>query len=200
MNFHKTASSAVGILLLLSLAGCSSASHRAQGSVRELIGTTLEGDTARLAASHNSRLAVVFYNEYSCKDCFSRIDSALNTMMQRGFVERTAVLIRVGNSAFSQHEAQKLVRHLMHADITVLFDIVPDDVVDPWPPRDLKGGFFGRFDVTKTPALLVLDSVPGRTAFLNYEALEFGDTSDESVSEFGRKLFERVSDRFAAAR
>lgn len=199
MKRRKAGCRSLVVLLLSLLAGCSRASHPAPGPVGELIGTTLEGDTTRLSASRNSRLAVVFYNGYSCKDCFTRIDSALRAMEQDGFLGSIVVLVRVGISASAQRDAQKTIRHLTRADIPVLFDIVPDDVVDPWPPRDLAGGFFGRFDVTKTPALLVLDSVPGRTAFLNYETLEFGDTADESMREFSRKLSERVRDGLATS-
>jgi hypothetical protein len=164
----------------MAAAGCSASRNNAQHSDAELIGTTLEGDTVQIPMSRGLPTAIILYNGYSCKDCFSETDDALDTLLKQNDIGRIAILARVGTSAMAQREASMKIQHILRPDLPILFDLTPEGVTDPWPPHDLVGGVFGPLNVTKTPGLLLVGS-SGRRTFLDYDSLGFGD--DDIVSK-----------------
>ena len=125
------------------------------------------GDTVNMRSAIGTTF-VVFFNNYSCRDCFSAIDTAVSRAAEGDQRVRMIVLVRVTGGVIALRIATKQVRRLMPGADAVLFDIV-DATSDPWPPNDLQGGLFGVYHVSKTPAILVLKDACA--TFLDHDAV-----------------------------
>lgn len=161
-----------------------------------LQGTTLAGDTLPIQPEA-VRTAVIFYNGYSCRDCFPRLERALRSLCGVDSIARLVVLIRVGAGAVAQRSALKDVAVLLPTRSAAMFDIAPGGH-DPWPPVNLEGGLFGRFGVSKTPALLVLDADGKPAAFLAYDSLGLAEGESSSQTRDSSIIAPRLR-RFSGA-
>ena len=120
----------------------------------QLRGTTLRGDTVAIAAAEGERVIIIFYNTYSCHDCFLWLDTALRIAARDHPTLRPIVLARVGSSMLARRTALTAIAQSLPSLPEILFDITEPGITDPWPPSDLQGGIFGRYTVSRTPALL----------------------------------------------
>jgi hypothetical protein len=139
----------------------------------EVLVSTIRGDTVRLAASDTTARIVVFSGGYSCVDCFRAIVTAIDSIRANvnGRIELTAIA-RPGGGGVARRAAQRLATDLLGRQVPVYYDIIAEGQIDPWPPMQLVGGLFGRYNVSRTPAILVM--TVGATKFVNYDALFSG--------------------------
>jgi hypothetical protein len=149
---------------------------------------TMRGDTTVLSP-RSGTLYAILYNGYSCKDCFSRLATALHCYdSSKGRVSEVVAVTRTRNGAYGRRQALNDIKRVLPDIQTVYFDCA-DAEDDPWPPEHLKGGIFGLCNISKTPSLLVLDEHDGGTVqCLTYEELFGDDEAGESADTQLRKL------------
>jgi hypothetical protein len=139
----------------------------------EVLVSTMRGDTVRLVADDTTARVVVFSGGYSCVDCFRAIVTAIDSIRAHvnGRIELTAIA-RPGGGGVARRAAQRLATDLLGRQVPVYYDITAEGQIDPWPPKRLVGGLFGRYNVSRTPAILVMTS--GATKFVSYDTLFSG--------------------------
>jgi hypothetical protein len=122
------------------------------GSSDSLVLCTAKGD--RIELDSLCRLAdtcyCVFYTDYSCADCYEQLLTRLQTGRSHN---RVLLLARTEPSANTRLLCEKRLRKSYPVDGIVFEDSDPEDT---WPPSEYHGGLFGRYSVTKGPALLIV--------------------------------------------
>lgn len=191
-------------LLLLAIAAAGLAGCRppaqAQTAASWPAVLTLRGDTVTLAPKTDAKIVyAILYNEYSCKDCFPMLATALRTHDSSAGRQSSIVAVsraQSGSGAYARRLAMNTIKNLVPGVESVYFDLLDSSQDDPWPPEHLKGGIFGACGVTKTPSLLVLDGRSGVTLqCLPYDEL-FSDTeTDEPRDAQLRKLAATLATR-----
>jgi hypothetical protein len=118
--------------------------------------------------------AYVFVSGYSCANCFPILFEALSRFDSEIKAEDITALARAENDAMSRRNARKLLAVAAPGCAQHEIEVNTGQTDDPWPPKDLKGGLFGEYGVSKTPSLLITrqDSPP---IILRYEDM-FGDS------------------------
>ncbi len=142
----------LGIAMFLSFCASSKKAVEVQPAVR---GVTLRGDTITLRGNAGETF-VVLYNGYSCRDCFTYLDKSLHNLRVADSNIQYIVLARVGSSPLTRRTTLADITNLMPEKPSVIFESANPGVEDPWPPTNLQGGVFGRFKITKTPAVVVV--------------------------------------------
>ena len=186
---------AIGAVALCMMALCRVPAQVTNVSPPDLprwIGVTLNGDTVSLRNS-DAVVCIVFFNTYSCRDCFATVDSLVSRVRSKGATIKLYVLVRVSGGVLANRRAERSVLELMpHVD-AVLYDAV-DAARDAWPPGELTGGLFGFYGVSKTPVVLILrDADP---TFLDYEAVNnVPGNSDGGLTQVERSLMSSLGQR-----
>lgn len=86
-------------------------------------GLTLRGDTVDMR-DVSGGTCIIFFNDYSCRDCFPIVDSAATRLRDAGMIRHVVVLVRVSGGIVERFGAERRARRLMpHAD-AILFDVV----------------------------------------------------------------------------
>lgn len=149
------------------------------------IGLTIRGDTVSLSPrSSREKIYLILSNGYSCKECFRSLSAALQSYAGDDSLARYAVVIRSKRSIYARRLALNAVQELLPDVEEFYFDCADSASEDPWPPVNVKGGIFGRYNVGKTPALLVVGlELKEDARFLSYEELFAGDSVNERVSQ-----------------
>jgi hypothetical protein len=168
-------------LLLAVVKGVSIDDGNGKHDGQSIIGRTIRGDTLiQIAPAHDSLNVVVFVGRYSCVQCFGSVEAAIDSLRNSGRELREIALIRGTTSAVGRRETLEFAREVCaHADV-VAFDDHDWTTLDPWPPLDLVGGTFGRYDVSKTPCVMFADTA-GMFSFVPYEKL-FGNSSSNDTN------------------
>lgn len=140
-------------ILVAFLASCTSVRdvREAPPAIR---GVTLRGDTVSVHPD-GAGTFVVLYNGYACRDCFTFLDEALRAIYLADTRVHCIVLARAGTSTMARRTVLSDIAGVMPSRPSVLFEIISPGIEDAWPPANVQGGIFGRFDVAKTPSLVV---------------------------------------------
>ncbi len=108
----------------------------------------------------------IFFGPYSCYDCFKKIKVSTDSLLKAQIVDSVIVISRSQNKVLLKKLIKRDVSKLF-PDYSVKFEYIGED--DPWPPKDLKGGLFGKYNVTVTPTILVYKG--DKEIFISYETL-----------------------------
>jgi len=131
-------------------------------STYQLSALGVRGDTVSLTSpTRGGKTAVIFYNSYSCKDCFGELLDALKRRRGSDSIVRYVVLIRAENNVLARRQQITAVRAILPGVEEFYFDRKEGGDDDPWPPVGIEDGLFGYFNVSVTPALLLIDSEKG---------------------------------------
>lgn len=125
-------------------------------------------------------LFVIFYNNYSCSQCFNQLLYCLKAINKHELSNNVILLMRSGQSIVQKREMFASVKRNISEIKKFYFDI-HDDVPDSWPPINLKGGVFGQYNVSKTPSLLIRKP-SGNNIFISYDSL-FGLLDSQGLSK-----------------
>lgn len=137
---------------------------------------TIRGDTVHLGRSDTSVTVVVLTGAYSCVDCFRVVARAVDSMsVSLGRKVSLIAVVRPGGGGMARRAAQRQAIELIGRKVPVYYDLVAESVNDAWPPKNLTGGIFGYFNVSRTPAVVIVAS--GGAAFIGYDEL-FDEVDD----------------------
>lgn len=158
-----------------------------QVEVDSLIGCTINSTTAKLYSS-DSAVLVMLVNDYNCHDCIVSALDAINYSVQHSKIPVKAVLLtRARKSTINRLEAIKKIR-MLSKQYQVLFDCVNGDQ-DNWPPIGVVDGVFGLFDVSKTPALIIINK-DKQVVFIDYDQMNRLSDTPDKLSEQINKILE----------
>lgn len=121
--------------------------------------------------SQEEQVIIIFYNDYHCKDCMLKVSHFLN-MHNYNY----KIITRCSNDIITKKKSINNIKKIFNTK-EVYFDSHEGN--DPWPPNKLKGGLFEKYDISITPAILVINN--GKQKFFSYTFL-FPDT-DKSFQE-----------------
>ncbi|MBS1910558.1 MAG: hypothetical protein JST22_01105 [Bacteroidetes bacterium] len=173
---------AAHVLLLHVVAlGCAFAQG---GALPELRATTIKGRDFPLRAD-SGRVAVIFYTPSTCRECAQRLDLAVRALKGTDSVIRVVVLANVGADTNRQRQALNDARTLVSAKPPVVFDVP-------------AGAVFGRYGVSKTPALLLLGRDLKVPVFVSYDAM-FGSATPALTSDADIESLDTLLRSLAAA-
>lgn len=99
---------------------------------------------------------------------------------------------RVERSVFSWQRSLSNARHLVAIADSFLVDVNPRRSPDPWPPLHVSGGIFGRYGISRTPAILVTRK-PGDARAIRIESSLGADgLNDDSIAQVNAATLARV--------
>lgn len=133
-------------------------------SSSDFIFETIKNELVKIESDRSSIL--ILYNNYNCHACFDSLFSQLNRNNKK-LLENNIdlfLIIRCPKGSIARRIIVQSLENRFCGE-NIFFDIFMSD--DSWPPKDLKGGIFGEFDVTTTPALVAIRSDSVR--FLDYK-------------------------------
>ncbi len=141
----------------------------------------------------SSPTIVIFYGPFACRDCYYTLSSALAQLNSDSSGIKIIALMRArGISARRTLITQ--AQPILPPSTKYSFDVL-DTLDDSWPPKNLRSGLWGFFNVSFAPAVLILSpGNPVRYKFLSYVALF--DSSRQSTKDLnGTKVttFEDLS-------
>ncbi len=108
----------------------------------------------------------IFFGPYCCVDCFKTVKIYTDTMIKGKRVDSIFVIGRTTNQVLQRKLLKRDISKLM-PDYPIIYEFIEED--DPWPPKDLKGGLFGKYNVSLTPAVLFI--IGNKEIFISYETL-----------------------------
>jgi|GEM_PF-2793887 len=137
-----------------------------------LVALDIRGDTVDITRRYpDGDIYVIFYNDYSCRDCFPRIERVLREIRGADTSYHIIALIRTDGGVLGRRSALSGARKLLPDLQDFYFDCRETSDDDPWPPMNLRGGLFGRYGISKTPSLLLYFR-DGAGRYLSYDDLE----------------------------
>jgi len=128
----------------------------------------INGEILNIGKFKNN-LIIICINNYYCKDCLKIIQKLKSKY--RSF--KLIFLIRVSKNEFAQKAkakdyVEKELKKYNMVNPKIFFDIHSGE--DPWPPKNLRGGIFGKYQIEKTPAYFILTK--DTLIFKPYEEVE----------------------------
>lgn len=108
----------------------------------------------------------IFYGSCCCVDCFKTIRIYTDALIKEKKVDSIFVIGRTTNQVLQRKLLKRDISKLM-PDYPIIYEFIEEQ--DPWPPKNLKGGQFGKFNVSLTPTLLFV--IGGKETFISYETL-----------------------------
>lgn len=111
---------------------------------------------------------VVFYSNYTCKDCYKSIAKSAETLKASNFKINLLVLVRSPLSNKTRKEMYKEAKTILGTD-KIYFDIHSKE--DEWPPNVYEEGLFSLFPIKQTPALLYIPNPGLKANFFSYDRL-----------------------------
>lgn len=153
--------------------------------IPSLLVFNIQGDTINLTRQYSGRnLYMILYNEYACKNCFASLASALLSIHDHDSSLSIIAILRVGEGVYAKRRALVGARKALPQVQDFYFDCRDISVDDAWPPSNLQGGLFGRYNTSKTPSLLHASN--GLVRYLPYEdiaePLTLSTASDQAAS------------------
>lgn len=116
----------------------------------------IELDTIQLFNIKRRKVMLIFANNYGCLDCFNTI----NTIISKNEIDTSKVFIaivgRVNNSPSAKKDLINSLKERMPLISKIYFDIHSED--DAFPPTNPMEGLFGKFNIKRTPAVLLWDN------------------------------------------
>lgn len=120
--------------------------------------------TVSIANSQNN--IYIFFGPYCCVDCFKTVKIYTDAMIKENKVDSIFVIGRTTNQVLQRKLLKRDISKLM-PDYPIIYEFIEED--DPWPPKNLKGGLFGKYNVSLTPAVLFI--MGNKEIFISYEKL-----------------------------
>ncbi|MEI6090553.1 MAG: hypothetical protein WCR42_08895 [bacterium] len=108
----------------------------------------------------------IFYGPYCCVDCFKTVKIYTDALVKEKKVDSIFVIARSMNQVLQRKILKRDISKLM-PDYPIIYEFIEEQ--DPWPPKNLKGGQFGKFNVSITPTLLFV--IGDKETFISYETL-----------------------------
>lgn len=96
----------------------------------------------------NNQTYIILFNRYNCFDCFDKLKR--DSLDNKDYF----IIVRCENNIIERKEILTLLKSVF-ANTNIYFDI--HEEVDSWPPRSVKQGIFGLFNIVFTPAILVFN-------------------------------------------
>jgi hypothetical protein len=126
---------------------------------------TIRGEKIELNSGEETHF-YIFLHGWSCKECFYKLDTALDKV---NVEKEVGVIIRSPkNDIISKKEFRKYAyQYYNKRKYTFYFDIHSEK--DPIPPTNLKEGLFDIYNIEKTPCLLIISN--GLIQYLSYTTL-----------------------------
>jgi hypothetical protein len=127
-------------------------------------------------------LIIVFFTHYTCIKCNEDLNTVLDSLAKK-YEIKVIILSRLKDD-FDIVDAYKLKSSIKkyHPNYDVFFDI--HNSTDPWPPIKLKGGLFHKYNITMTPAVLIMNN--HTKEYLDYKTL-FGNDNTNKLLEIIEK-------------
>ena len=132
--------------------------------------------------SKGENLIIVFFSHYTCIKCNEDLNIVLDSLAKK-YAIKVIILSRLKND-FDIVDAYKLKSSIKkyYPNYDVFFDI--HHSTDPWPPINLKGGLFYKYNITLTPSVLVINNKI--KTYYDYNTL-FNDDNTNKLSEIIEK-------------
>jgi hypothetical protein len=153
---------------------------------------TMKKDTIPLCNANYESTMVIFANNYSCLQCFNTVNKwieneAIDT--SRVFV---VVLGRVGIENLNRRGLINQLTPLISYSKGYLFDLQEEQ--DVYPPTSIQEGVYGKYKISKTPAVLVCNNrTHTEELFLPYEKLF---DKEGGITESSSKLLLKAVGKF----
>ncbi|MEI6091856.1 MAG: hypothetical protein WCR42_15470 [bacterium] len=119
-----------------------------------------------LLSASTTKKIYIFYGPYCCVDCFKKMKVSSDSLLKNKIVDSVIVISRTRNNALLKKLIKRDVSKLF-PDYPIIFEYIDED--DPWPPKDLVGGFFGKYNVSITPTVLFFNG--DKETFISYQTL-----------------------------
>lgn len=145
---------------------------------------TIKGKKVEIRAKQDTVQFFIFVHGWSCKECFGQLDSALNQIELNKEIQ---ILIRSPKmNIITKKEYLRYAYQFFDKNkYSFYFDCHPN--ADGLVTDNLKGGYFGKYNVDKTPGLLIIKD--DRSIFLNYMYLFSGEPS---ISDLRKLIMKKV--------
>lgn len=123
---------------------------------------------------------IVFYSDYTCKDCFKKIAKEIEDMKSEDQEINLIVLLRCSLFNKYRKDMYREAKKIFNTD-NIYFDIHNKE--DKWPPVDLEEGIFGMFPIVQTPAILKISEGKSKIEFKSYADLFQNKDPKKSILE-----------------
>lgn len=134
---------------------------------------------------------VIFFNEYSCHDCFPIVCQAIKQLQDKYQQISVFVVARSQQSKYTRIKTLRKIMGFFSNSSNIFFDQTPD-VPDPWPPINVNGGLFSYYEVSKTPSVLIISNK--QEVFFQYENLFDKNNLPEELETISKKIINVFDD------
>lgn len=131
-----------------------------------------------VCCSKSQNKIFVFFGSYACNDCNKTIKIHIDSLILTKKIDSAYTIARTRNQILSKKLLKRDIFRLF-PNYSIKYEFIEED--DPWPPKGLKGGLFGKYNVSLTPAVLFI--MGNKEIFISYEKLYKYDFNLSKVYE-----------------
>ncbi|MDQ3073128.1 MAG: hypothetical protein M3Q97_07700 [Bacteroidota bacterium] len=156
-----------GMLILLLALICGGASNQADSVLPEHV-TNIRQDTFAIGSIQFYKAVILLVNDYSCTGCKESAFDFLNSLNFDSSAKLFAIG-RVSNDIMTRRIFRSFISQRLQGLSDVFYDIHYEQ--DPYPPLRLNDGLFGRFGISSTPVILLVDKNAGTHRLISYKEM-----------------------------